>query len=259
MLLVLVFVVIFSLCRRRQREKRRAQKDLSVSPTWAGNKVPEEALKPHTLVTEIDSAPVAEMGGSMRFPVQIANSSSDKLGYYTEDHQDQVHELPADAITQRHPHRSRSSRAGRHHRHESTGQDSAVSGLSESERGSADVRPSLSHRRKTSEQSDKSNVSDVSTLQTDGPASPSASLAISPVAASPQNQMLPSSLRPSGPPTEPYVDAGSPEGLGMVSPIAERSGAEDLPLGGEAHGPASETQRDVTQGPGTAGSDAEGA
>ena len=260
-LIILVLAVIFWLCRRRRREKRRDQVRLGISPTWAGHGVPEEALKPHNPVIEIDSAPVAEMGGSLRFPVQIAHSSSVKLEHYSEDHQDEVHELPADVITQRYPSRSYSSRAGRHHRNTSTGQDSNVSGVSEpsdGERSSAGVRPSLSHRRNTSEQSEKSNVSDLSTPQNDGQVSPSVSLGISPIGASPlreaPNQMLPSSSRPGAPP----ADAESPSSFGGVSPIVERPRAENLPLSLRLYVPPAEPHADSTLLPAPAGADAEG-
>ena len=261
-LIILLFAVIFGLRRHHRRKTGRYQNNLGISPTWPGHGVPEEAQKPHVPVIEIDSAPLAEMGGSLRFPVQIANGSTTKLEYYSEDHQDQVHELPADAIAQRQPNRSYSSRAGRRPRNGSMGQDSNISGVSDTdgERGGAGVRPSLSHRRNTSEQSDRSNVSDVSTLQNDGHVSPSVSLGVSPIGVSPlreaQNQMLASSMSAGMPSAEHHMGSESPEGFEGVSPIAERSQAESMPLGLRLQNPAPEPREDSTSSPPTAKLDA---
>ena len=141
-----------------------------------GHGIPEEACEVHCHVPEVDSSPIAEMSGSMTFPVQLYDeANTEKIEYYGEDQQDQVYELPADRIIQRQ--QPRPFDRSRHSRQGSTGQDSAISGLSELSDGDdgAIPRPTLSRCRKTSEVSEKSNVSDVSTLRDEGLSSSAAS------------------------------------------------------------------------------------
>ncbi|MCJ1304368.1 hypothetical protein MMC08_007180, partial [Hypocenomyce scalaris] len=103
-----------------------------------------------------------------------------RIDYYGEDHQDEVHELPAELGMQRANsraiNRSRNSSGNRRHRsrHDSTGQGSVsnVSELSSDGDTGAATRPTVSHQRQASDQSDTSRVSDLSS-RVDGVGVPS--------------------------------------------------------------------------------------
>ncbi|MCJ1388014.1 hypothetical protein MMC18_000858 [Xylographa bjoerkii] len=171
--------VVFCIRRRRRREIENDRNAVGIDSNWIGYGVPEEAQKPHQHVPEIDSSPVAEMSTSMTHPFLLADGSRVKMEYYGEHPRDEVHELPADVGMTRQSSRPLNGRHSRS-RNGSTGQDSNISELSDGE-AAGRTRPSLSHRRNTS---DQSKVSNASTLQEDGQASPLSNLGVSPVGAS---------------------------------------------------------------------------
>ncbi|MCJ1379438.1 hypothetical protein MMC17_002539 [Xylographa soralifera] len=178
LVLIISIPLVILWVRHRRCHIKTKQHKLSMTnrSVWPGHGIPEEACKAHCDIPEVDSSPIAEMSGSETFPIQLSDEASvEKIEYYGEDQQDQVYELPADMIIQRQ--QPRPFDRSRRSRHGSTGQDSAISGLSELSDGddSAIPRPTLSHRRKTSEVSEKSNVSDVSTLHEEGSLSSTAS------------------------------------------------------------------------------------
>jgi len=181
-LVLIISIPMIILWVRQRRRHTKAKKDESRgtnNSTWPGHGIPEEARKAHCHISEVDSSPIAEMSGSLSFPVQLHDdAAAEKMEYYGEDQHDQVYELPADTIIIRQ--QSRPFDRSRRSRHGSTGQDSAVSGLSELSDGdeSAVPRPTLSHRRKTSEVSEKSNVSDLSTLRDEGQLGSTVSLGV---------------------------------------------------------------------------------
>ncbi|MCJ1319993.1 hypothetical protein MMC15_005329 [Xylographa vitiligo] len=178
-LVLIISIPLVILWIRHRRSCIKAEQDrfrMANSSDWPGHGIPEEACEVHCHVPEVDSSPIAEMSGSMTFPVQLYDeANTEKIEYYGEDQQDQVYELPADRIIQRQ--QPRPFDRSRHSRQGSTGQDSAISGLSELSDGDdgAIPRPTLSRCRKTSEVSEKSNVSDVSTLRDEGLSSSAAS------------------------------------------------------------------------------------
>ncbi|MCJ1385961.1 hypothetical protein MMC17_009086 [Xylographa soralifera] len=163
--------------RHRRREAGEGQNAVGIDPNWRGHGIPEEAQKPHQQVTEIDSSPVAEMDTSVTHPFLSADDGGVKMEYYGEHPRDEVYELPADVGMTRQAARPL---VGRHARNGSTGQDSNISELSDGE-AAGRSRPNLLHRRNTS---DKSGVSDASTLQQDDRASPCSNHGVSPVVAS---------------------------------------------------------------------------
>ncbi|MCJ1405299.1 hypothetical protein MMC11_008526 [Xylographa trunciseda] len=179
LLLIILALACFFYVRRqhRHREAGEGRNAVGIDPNWIGHSIPEEAQKPHQHVTEIDSSPVAEMGTSVTHPFLSTDRSGVKWGYYGEHPGDEVHELPADVGMTRQAFRPL---VGRRSRNGSTGQDSNISEISDSD-AVGRSRPNLLHRRNTS---DKSGVSDSSTLQEDKEASPCSNLGISPVVGS---------------------------------------------------------------------------
>ena len=174
--LTIVALATFFCVRRRRRHGKagQSQNAVGIDPNWIGHSIPEEAQKPHQHVTEIDSSPVAELGTSATHPFLPADSGEVKMEYYGEHPRDEVHELPAEVGMTRQASRPL---VGRRSRNGSTGQESNISELSDG--GAAGrSRPTLLHRRNTS---DKSGVSDASTLQEDEQASPCSNLGVSPV------------------------------------------------------------------------------
>ncbi|MCJ1436363.1 hypothetical protein MMC27_005742 [Xylographa pallens] len=193
LIICIPLVILWVRHRRSYIKAEREKSRMTNISVWSGHGIPEEACKAHHHIQEVDSSPIAEMSGSATFPVQLYDeANTGKIEYYGEDQQDQLFELPAEMITQRQ--QPRPFDRPRRSRHGSTGQDSAISGLSELSDGddSAIPRPTLSHRRKASEVSEKSIVSDVSTLRDEGPTSSIASPRIvSPIQEAHQEPPLP--------------------------------------------------------------------
>ncbi|MCJ1398281.1 hypothetical protein MMC11_001478 [Xylographa trunciseda] len=186
-------IILWVRHRRRLLKAKREESNGTSSSSWPGHGTPEEARKAHSHIPEIDSSPIAEMTGSVTFPAQLCDDAvAAKIEYCGEDQHDQAYELPADMTHQRQ--QSRPFDRSRRSRHKSTGQDSANSGLSELSDGddSAVPRPTLSHRRTTSEVSEKSNVSDLSTLRDEAQSASAASpRVVSPIHEDHQEAPLP--------------------------------------------------------------------